>query len=54
MEVLAEHSTDEGGELRSEEPTRGKAKPGTTCSCRALLEIGDVTNSINITATTSR
>ena len=26
--VLAEHSTDEGGEPRSEGPTVGKAKPG--------------------------
>ena len=27
-EVLVEHITGEGGELRSEGPTRGKATPG--------------------------
>jgi hypothetical protein len=26
--VVAEHSTDEGGEVRPKRPTGGKAKPG--------------------------
>src|SRR5919197_1093028 len=37
--VLAEPSTEEGGELRPTEPTGGKATPGITLSWRDRREI---------------
>jgi len=37
--VLAEHSTDEGGEPKPKGPAGGKAKPGMTFCWRALWEI---------------
>jgi len=39
MAVLAEHSTDEGGELRPTGPTGGKATPGITVNWRDRREI---------------
>ena len=36
--VLAEHSTEEGGELRPKESTGGKAKPGRTNCCEERWE----------------
>jgi hypothetical protein len=45
--VLAERSTDEGGEVRPKRPAGGKAKPGMTCATAKHGRDIEPTNCVN-------